>query len=300
MPQLNAKQLSFTKQENGDDYSFDYQWLDYKRTKNHLAFSLSKDLLFNKFRTFKSYQPEIADITIKKNILKIWRNTPLPNSQLRLIKKQNIYELKLSTSNDEDLKLAQEKLAEIERQAKKDYFEKSYYHEFYNADDLLAIKPNHTQIAYSSVDDLKFIKPIILAEVDIKNIRNATNYVLGFSQAIPYAKLESRVTSSGAGFSPPATLLWENQGDCDSKVTLTAALLRSLMPRVKIALVFIDGHALIGIETGIKGDDMSITIDKVDYILGEPTGPATLPLGTISDESAQAILNGMYIVELLE
>lgn len=295
-----AKQLSFNKQEQDDSYQFNYHWLDAKQEEKQLSFSLSKDLLFNRFRNFKRYQANIANQYINKSILKTWRKDPHNNSQLTLRKKQGRYELQLSSNNDKDLALAQKKLAELEQKARKSYLEKHFYHQFITYDGQLAIKPDHQRIAQLSVDDFKPIKPLILAEVDIKNIRYATNYVLSFSQAIPYSPLESRRTSSGAGFNPPAKLLWENQGDCDSKVTLTAAILRSLMPRVKIILVFIEGHALIGIEARQEGNDMTINYDNTTFVLGEPTGPASLALGKVSIDSEQAILNGLYTVEVVE
>ena len=83
-------------------------------------------------------------------------------------------------------------------------------------------------------------------------------------------------------------------------MTLTAAILRSLMPRVKIILVFIEGHALIGIEARQEGNDMTINYDNTTFVLGEPTGPASLALGKVSIDSEQAILNGLYTVEVVE
>jgi hypothetical protein len=120
-------------------------------------------------------------------------------------------------------------------------------------------------------------------------------------QSIPYSTLESRITSAGAGFNPPLKLLWENQGDCDSKVTLTAALLRSLMPRINIALIFIDNHALMGVNIAaeIGSEEMTIEHNGITYLLAEPTGPALLALGTISEDSQQAILQGQYTIETM-
>ena len=147
------------------------------------------------------------------------------------------------------------------------------------------------------IADLKIIKPLILEKVSIKNIRKVTNYVLSFIQNIPYSPLDSRISSSGAGFNTPLKLLWENQGDCDSKVTLTASLLRALMPRISMVLVFIDQHAFIGIAIPPNGDEIAIIENGVTYVLAEPTGPALLPLGELAPSSEQAIYNGHYITQ---
>jgi hypothetical protein len=109
--------------------------------------------------------------------------------------------------------------------------------------------------------------------------------------------LESRITSSGSGFNPPLQVLWENQGDCDSKMTLTAALLRALMPRIDMTLIYIDGHAFIGIDIPGQANEVTIEHNEVKYLLAEPTGPALLPLGTLAPESELAINQGHYIAQ---
>jgi hypothetical protein len=116
-------------------------------------------------------------------------------------------------------------------------------------------------------------------------------------QSIPYNKLQSRLTSSGAGFNPPLKLLWENQGDCDSKMTLTAALLRALMPRIKMMLIYIKEHAFIGINIPAKPGEMTIRHDNITYLLADPTGPALLPVGIVGAESELAIVQGQYSIQ---
>lgn len=298
--EVNAKQITFSKQEKDENYQFNYRWLDHEKKERHLSFQLSKDVLFNRFRNFMAYKPDIANLTINKYILKAWRKNPIPQSQLTLVKNQGTFRLKLTARNNETLLEAQKKLAELEAAARKKYLKKHFYHQFTTYDGKAGIKPDHSTIGQLMVTDFKPIKPLILEQVDLKNIRYATDYVLSFSQTIPYSPLESRMSSSGAGFNTPTKVLWENQGDCDSKVTLTAAMLRSLMPRVKMVLIFIDNHALIGIETRAQGNDITIEHERTTYILAEPTGPAILPLGKLAIDSEQAILNGLYSVEAFE
>ena len=145
--------------------------------------------------------------------------------------------------------------------------------------------------------DFKVLKPIILDKVSIENVRKVTDFVLSFVQSIPYSTLESRLTSSGAGFNPPAKLLWENQGDCDSKMTLTATILRALMPRIDMAMIYIDQHAFIGIAIPAEANEISIEYQGVNYLLAEPTGPALYKLGTLAPESELAINQERYVVE---
>ena len=149
----------------------------------------------------------------------------------------------------------------------------------------------------ASVIDFTKLKDLILNNFPDQNVREVANYVLGFVQSIPYSTLESRVTSTGAGFNPPLQTLWQNQGDCDSKVTLTTAIFRALMPRMKMMLVFIDNHALLAMNIKPEENELTITVDGEDYILAEPTGPALMKLGEISNDSEFAIRNGRYYAE---
>lgn len=297
---VSAKQLSFSKQEKPKSYVFQYRWLDAQENEKDLSFELTKDVLFNQFRNFQTYQPDMVNAYINKNIFKAWRKDPKPQAVLNLKKHQNTFKLELTAQNHDALIMGQEHLAHLTKKVSNTYFETHYYHQFMNYDGKLAIKPNHVEIANKSVQYFKSTKPIILSKIGVENVRTVTNYILGFSQSIPYSTLVSRTTSSGQGFNTPFKLLWENQGDCDSKVTLNAAILRSLMPRVKMIMVFIKGHALLGIEVRPKGNDKTLVYNQITYVLAEPTGPAIWPLGTIADSSDQAILSGLYTAEKIK
>ena len=296
---VTAQQMSFLKKENNEQVTFFYQWSDLQKQSRTFSFSLDKALVFEKYRGFRQYKPELTQQYVNRAIVKHIRKNPLPNVDLSVRKQGNQYQLQLRSNNNDALNNAQIKLRELEQQFSAQYLQKNYYHFFQTPDGETAIKPNHVRIALESAEDLKPLKHIVLDSVSIKNIRKVTNYVLGFVQSIPYETLENRVTSSGAGFNPPLKLLWENKGDCDSKVTLTAALLRMLMPRIRIALIFIDGHALIGLGMPAINGEFSIVHDNISFVLAEPTGPTLLPLGKVANDSEQAILSGYYVVEEL-
>ena len=294
----NAKQLHFSKVMQETGYQFNYQWTDYLNNEQTITFSLSKQILFDHFRNFKAYKPVHAKKSIYRKIKKALVKKPLKDVQIAFIQKNKQLNIRITGKNPQKIQQAQNVIQQLEQKATAEYFKENFYHTFTNNEQVTGIKPDHVRIANTSVPDFKGIKPIILDEVSIQNIRKVTNYVLGFVQSIPYSPLESRVTSSGAGFNPPLKLLWENQGDCDSKVTLTAAMLRSLMPRIEMVLVFIDQHAFIGIAVPPIGDEMTISQNNITYVLAEPTGPAVLSLGSLAHDSEQAILNGHYSTEI--
>ena len=294
---IKAEQIRFNKQQQEEHYTFNYQWLDHNKQQQVMSFDLSKPALFERFRMLRPYQAENAQKTILRSVRKVIKNEPLKGAQAIFKQQDGKMVIQVKGLDDESVALAYQKVQEIEKEATDVFFKTNYFEPFITHDNVSAIKLDHVSIANDSVADFKTLKPIILEKVSIQNIREVTNFVLSFVQGIPYSTLESRVSSSGAGFNPPAKLLWENQGDCDSKVTLTAAILRALMPRIEMAMIFIDQHAFIGIAIPANAGEMTIEHQGVNYLLGEPTGPAQYSLGKIAPDSELAVNQGRYVAQ---
>jgi hypothetical protein len=294
---LGAKQLDFVKNVSQEDVHFSYQWQDHNDQQQALSFSLNKITLFDHFRNFKSYKPEHAKSYVAQNLKKALMADKPAEVQLSFARLGKETQIEIKAKNEQLIRQTKQKISLLEQQLRQQYLDKTFYTSFYSYDHTLGIKPDHVRIANDSIKDFKTLKPLILKQASIQNIRKVANYVLGFIQSIPYATLESRITSSGAGFNPPLKVLWENQGDCDSKVTLTAAIYRALMPRIKMVLVFIDNHALLGINIPAEGDELTLELDGFTYVLAEPTGPAMYLVGKLAPNSEQAIRNGHYYAE---
>ena len=294
---VQAKQVKFSKQSQDNQYVFNYQWLDHDNQAQSMSFALTKPALFERFRMLKTYQSEFVHKSIMLEVKKKLRDQPLQGAQAFFKHLDGKMVIQVKGLDNKNVALAYERVREIEEETIAQYYKRNYFQVFTTHDQQTGVKVDHVNIASDSVADFKVLKPIILDIVAIENIRKVTNYVLSFVQSIPYSTLESRVTSSGAGFNPPAKLLWENQGDCDSKMTLTATILRALMPRIDMAMIYIDQHAFIGIAIPAKTGEMSIKYQGVNYLLGEPTGPALYKLGKLAPESELAINQGRYTAE---
>ena len=294
---LWAEQLNFTKKTIDDDVLFTYQWLDQAKQPQSMQFAISKVQIFDHFRNFKSYQALHTKQFIDQKLRKELTKNPIPNVEINFSGYANNLQIELKAENQSDIDQANKKITLLEKELMAEHLANNFYTQFLSFDNRLGIKPDHVRIANESVMDFKPVKPIILENVSIQNVRKVSNYVLGFIQSIPYSTLESRVTSTGAGFNPPLQTLWQNQGDCDSKVTLTAAIFRALMPRIKMLMVFIDNHALLAINIPPEGDELTIKYEDLDYILAEPTGPAMMRVGELAPESEFAIRNGRYYAE---
>ena len=292
-----AEQLSFNKKRLDNSYTFTYQWLDHDNNPQSMSLNLTNAALFDRFRLLKPYQSNFAQKEILRSLKKQLKVSPLQGAQAFFLRRDGKMTIQVKGIEEKNVANAYKQIKKMEQATMEKYLKDNYYQAFTTADQQSGIKINHIDIANDSVADFKSIKPTILEKVSILQIRKVTNFVLAFVQSIPYSTLESRITSSGAGFNPPAKLIWENQGDCDSKMTLTVAILRALMPRIKMAMIYIDQHAFIGIAIPAEGNEMNIEHDGVIYVLAEPTGPALYRLGQIAPESELAINQGRYVAE---
>lgn len=284
---VNAEQIEFSKHPQDGSYLFKYQWEDINKEAQSFSFTIDNASLFSRFRHFKTYKPELAQNHISKSILRHLRKEPFKGVQ---VKYSDISQSISLRSKDEDaLYQAEKDLAQWQDRYLKEYLERNNYHSFVTHEAQNGIKPNHVQIAAESVELFKPFKEAILDIVEIKDVRKVSNFILNFIQSIPYSTLESRLTSSGAGYSVPTKVLWENQGDCDSKMTLTAAIMRAVMPRIDLVFVYLDNHAMLGVGVEPRGDDNYIRVNGNIYVLADPTGPRLMSLGELSFESEQAI-----------
>lgn len=294
---MSAKQISFSKQPKEDHYLFNYQWLDHDKKQQSVSFSLTKQALFERFRMIKTYQDNFVKKSVMYSLKKQLKKNKLNGVQVLFLPQNDKTIIQVKGLENTDVELAYEKISVLQKKATENYFKQNYYQLFHTYDGERGVKIDHVNIVNDSVEDFTGIKANILNEISNKSSRNIVNYILSFVQNIPYSTLESRITSSGAGFNPPAKLLWENQGDCDSKVALTATMLRALIPKVKMIIVYIDQHAFMGIAIPAQSGEKRLNHKGINYILAEPTGPALYRLGILSPESRLAVEQGRYVAE---
>ncbi|MDO2948464.1 transglutaminase domain-containing protein [Aeromonas simiae] len=158
------------------------------------------------------------------------------------------------------------------------------------------VKQDHVRIALESRAELAPLAEQFKEEggSEEEARRKSTAAVLAFVQAIPYALLDNSGIRGGRGFLAPRQVLLQNRGDCDSKVTLMAALLGQIYPNLKQLMIFTPDHALLGVELTASGEEQTLEWAGTRYLLMEPTGPAELPLGTLARSSQVMVESGQF------
>ena len=110
------------------------------------------------------------------------------------------------------------------------------------------VQNDYVQYARESLDGLQPVAEAIKAtQQNPTDPREFTLVAMTWLQSIPYNDLLSRNDSNGAGFLAPIDLLRRNIGDCDSKSTLLAALLKAYDKRLNVYMVLLPKHALLAV-----------------------------------------------------
>ncbi len=173
------------------------------------------------------------------------------------------------------------------------YATRSYYRATLEGEHRAVIQPDHPAIARRYVAAMRPVAQAIQQQVPgaSQSPRAFINAALTWLQSIPYDELENRYTSNGAGFQTPYGLINSNVGDCDTKATALAALIRAAYPSLPLAIVYVPNHAFLGVGLPQGPNDFALQTQHGTYVLADATGPGLAPLGYI-DRKTQAKTGG--------
>ena len=196
-------------------------------------------------------------------------------------------ELRLKGRQPEQVAKAMSWLTRERDKQEAEWLKLHYFQPFTAPDGAATIKQDHVRIALESRSELAPLAEQLKQQgsTETEARQKTTAHMLDFIQAIPYQLLDSQSGRQGKGFLSPRQVLEQNQGDCDSKVTLMAAMLAQLFPELKQAMVFVPGHALLGVALPAKPGEATLSWEGETYLLMEPTGPAQLAMGQLAPTS---------------
>jgi hypothetical protein len=256
--------------------------------KDGKAQQLTYRLESGKLPPLIAYRPARMQEDVLQSLLQ-QAATEFPEVQIALSRPDMKLHLK---SRNQDK--AREALAWATRQRSKlesEWLKQHYFQPFTPPDGVPAIKQDHVRIALESRAELaplaEQLKQAGTTETEAR--QKTVAHMLGFIQAIPYQLLDSQSGRSGKGFLSPRQVLEQNRGDCDSKVTLMAAMLAQLFPELRQAMVFVPGHALLGVALPAKPGEATLSWEGETYLLMEPTGPGQFAMGRIASTSQTLI-----------
>lgn len=293
-----AQQLQFDKTESEDSITLQYRWRDHFDHVQQLQFSLPKAEIQAQYVNTKSYRYEIAQRYVYISLLKEIQKIDPREARIRLQKLGNDIRVSVSSDSGEMVNKWRSMMQNKQTEAFDQYLDDNHYVRFQTHLGEEGVKHDHVQYLQDSIALLMPVAQAIYAKLESgTDARDYVNLLLGWIQSIPYDTLENRMVSNGAGYSSPLQVLLNNQGDCDSKTVLLATLMRALLPQISMQMVFLPNHALLAANLPHRDNERIIEINKMRFMLLEPTGPAMLLAGQVASISEQAINSARYVTE---
>jgi hypothetical protein len=153
------------------------------------------------------------------------------------------------------------------------------------------IIPNHAVHAARYAEDVAPLADALGAG-KLKR-RDFAERAISFIQSIPY---ELGKGGRDKGFRRPLSLLAKNRGDCDSKSTLFLALLKAAHPGLDTTMVYIKGHAFVGLGLHPRSGDMTFSAFGRKWVIAEPVGPQVIRVGKAGPRSKRMARQGRFQV----
>ena len=296
-----GEQLSFKKTKSDDGVTLSYVWLDAENTRQSISFTLPQEAMKEAPSRQANYKPHIAQRYITVALTREAQRVDPKEAKVEITPREGAIDISVAGPNEEKVSEVLKNLKAIEQQEYTNYLQDHYFTRFTTLFNQKAVKPDHVRYVAESVKPLISASQAFYEKVQsTSNSRAYFSLILSWIQSIPYDTLEDRVVSNGSGFAPPVTLLTQNLGDCDSKAVLASSMVRAFLPSTKMIIVFLPNHALLGVALTPNDDDRTIEHDGETYVLYDPTGPALIPFGQVSEDTERHLITGRYQVEQVE
>jgi hypothetical protein len=293
---VNAEQVLYKKVKKQSQLNFKYQWLDSFSQNQALEFNLPIKQSVRQIH--KRFVAELAQQYVFIELHKAARLIDPREARISIQRGTQDIKVNVISRSETTLEKWQASVAHTEVTAFDKYLQDNYYARFTSYLGQEAVKADHLRYISENKAPLLPVAQAIYETLAVNSeSRIYVNLLLSWVQSIPYNELEDRMSSNGAGYLPPLAIIRQNQGDCDSKSVLMASLIRSLLPDVKLVMIYLPQHALLGISLPTRSNEQTFKFDGSDYLLMEPTGPAVMPLGSIATTTSSAINSGLISYE---
>jgi hypothetical protein len=289
-----AQQTKFRAAPNIQGTMFTYEWTQQDTTYN-LQFAISNAQLMSMPDSPSAYNKRVFQEAVYSQVMQEAKLIDPRLARVSVEKNNSRLSFNVQSKQPGKAQKVLDKLSAAHEKAQTDYYNNHYFLRFKSPAGENTIRHDHSK--YTQLSSLS-LSPVVEAIKAIqqqpKNPREFVEIALSWIQSIPYDTLENRLSSNGAGFISPRDLLLQNQGDCDSKSTLMAALLKAYNPRINLEMVYLRDHALLGIAMRALPNDLTINKKGMRFVLLEPTGPAQLKIGEVADTTKMALRNRQF------
>lgn len=293
-PSAATANLDFTRTQHDNTLTLTYQFNDPDNVPVQLQSHFPADAFIHTpvhFRPLSTHrlQRDVRQRLLQKAREQGWNNIRIQQTSLGL----RIEALNgPATERDKRVQFLQAR----QRQIEDDVLADAYYTRLREHTGREGYIPDHVRLAYESQPMLTPLAQSWQAHLGDASPREALHQLTHWLQQVSYADLENRLDSPGSGFATPTRLLYENRGDCDSKVTLLGALFSLLYPDVSSRIVYLPGHAIFAADVEREEEDIWLRDGDYQLVIADPTGPASLPPGQAAARYEPNLRSGAVVM----
>ncbi|MDP4536101.1 hypothetical protein Q3O60_07875 [Alkalimonas collagenimarina] len=288
--------IQLQRSQSDDQLHYHYQW-QHNDQLQQFSFSIPRQSMQQHLTGFRRYSAKLADTYMRQALMQ--QAAAQPSLQFQLITGTTPIEYQINAPDQAAAQQIRQQLQAVMQQARQRYLEQIYHTEWQLSPRRTVIMVDHRRIMQQSMPDLMPIAMSLQQKFPYTTTRELSQFLLDWIQRIPYQRLDDRSASGGEGFSPPLRVIQQHQGDCDSKAVLMAALLKLLLPDVRLAIVYLPNHAVLAIGMQPSDADVQLELEGQSYVLADPTGPALQPVGQVSSRYRIYLQPGVVNYRLL-
>lgn len=286
---------NFHSQQRGGWEDFAYTYTTRKGTTQSLQFSLSADDITRGSAEFQPWNDQIARNNAILAVQQTARRMEQPNLKATVIPVADGMDIRVSgyglSGNSPQVQQLEQTLHTTYTTTIQTFASRNLYRATQTGPHNTSIQPDHPAIAIRYTAAMGPVARAIAEQVPgaTESPRAFINAALNWLQTIPYDTLLDRATSNGAGFQTPYGLIQGNRGDCDTKATALAAIMRAAYPSLPLVMIYVPDHAFLGIGLPKTDADYALNTQYGIYVLADATGPALSPLGYIDPATQSKI-----------
>lgn len=260
-----------------------------------LTFALDSQLL-ERYRTRIRYRPELLELYVRNGMLRYAASQQRMGIRMQFSPANLPLRIEVNGSDSRQVKEIQSRLSTEQQRLSNEYLQKHQYRMHEDAQKQSWVIQDHPAHYRQAQQDLAPVAEAFIALYGNQNIRQVAGALTSWVEQIPYQNLEDRRSSPGVGYSAPVEVIFQNQGDCDSKAVLWAAIMRRIFPKLPVALIYFRDHAMVGARIPPIRDEMSIPHQGFNLLLIDATGPAQAKIGYPNPDYLDDIRNEQFTV----
>jgi hypothetical protein len=221
-----------------------------------------------------------------------YRLIPGPGGDRQNFQLQHSHVAASSQATMENTEQLHQSLQQFSRQYQQKNMTSQGYQQLLLADNRQLIMVDHLKIMQQSLQDISALTQNVVKQLDTSDERQLIATLLQWIQLIPNHPAEQR--EYGQSFAPPLKVLRQHQGDSASKAVLLATLLRSALPNLQQAFLYLPERTMLALATPAGADDLTVTLQGTVYLVADPTSAALSPPGQVAKLQKVYILNQFF------